>query len=129
MRGLLWGCTVVATMALCPNTASAQLFGLFDDESDVRPIGAPIGRAVGAPIGSANGLFGSPATPIFQPVDFSNVVAPVPEIPSNESFFASFTRRLANLVPFRSQPTTGERNGWFPSLRRRNVERHQMWDQ
>jgi hypothetical protein len=132
MRALLCGWAVVAAMALSPNTASAQLFDLFGSDDDgLQQVGAPIGRPVGMPIGSANGLFGSPATPVFQPVDFSNVVAPVPEIPTaaNESFFDSFYRRLASLVPFQSQPTSGERNGWFPSLRRRNVERHQMWEQ
>ncbi|HEY8504558.1 MAG TPA: hypothetical protein VIL46_08240, partial [Gemmataceae bacterium] len=58
------------------------------------------------------------------------IVAPVPSIPTpeNQSFFGKLYERIASLFPFAPRISAGPQTGWFPSLRRRNVERHRWPD-
>ncbi len=90
------------------------------------PVGSPVGRRT---FGSSMNIFGDPAAPIGvigQQIDPSLVIAPSPFIPGPQSqgVLARLWDQLASLIPFRVNASEGPVNGWFPSLRRRNVERH-----
>jgi len=120
------GC-IIALLYLSGITGSAQAqFGLFSSgsSSTTQPVGQKVGTPVGAPIASTPPPFGNAARPIGPPVDTSLSVAPILGTQQGESFFTSFYNSLASLVPFTSKPKQGNTTGWFPSLGRRNRERH-----
>jgi len=87
-------------------------------------VGTPVGMPVGSTMQTAPQIIGTP-------IDASQSVAPVPGTPQGLSFFESFTQRLMSIVPFGSKSdnviaNNNPNNGWFPSLGRRNRERHKQ---
>jgi len=114
-----WTLAALVGLALS-NPAQAQ-FGLFSRPTQA--VGSPVGTPVGSPVVTTPSPFGSTMQPIGTPINPSLSVAPVAGNPAGDSFFSRFYNRLASIVPFSSKANTGT-TGWFPSLGRRNRERH-----
>jgi len=120
-----WGIAAFLALAWSAGDAQAQ-FGLFSSSrpSALQPVGQKVGTPVGTPVATSTSPFGSTLQPIGMSADAGLSVAPVQGSASGQSFFSRFYANLASIVPFTSQPKSNT-TGWFPSLGRRNRERHQ----
>lgn len=108
-------------------TASAQL--TMPGQS-FPSAGTPVGGSVvGQETSFFGSLFGSPATPPIPTVDSvinsQAVVAPLPTFQQDKGFFEQFLDNLSEIVGLTPEPPY-QQTGWFPSLRRRNVQRNRL---